>query len=157
MTENMELISALAATCYVLDHQVDEESGRTCWYRHNDDSRAPGASDGNYIGGLLRDAGVPSTSYVLEPDQVHNMVVTEILNLHACLVQFRHPRGLRGLRWGAAYGMGPEGLFITCALPPDEDGLGPTELWPNVTGEMVALSERAPRAVQIELVHLSAD
>ncbi len=157
MATESEYKCAVACICFTLDNQVSEQAGRAFYHHHWHGWDARMVLDANQIGSLLRDGGVDNMSMVVEPYMVQGVITASIRNLCAALMQVKHPHHGGALRWLCAYGMGPEGLFTQGGFEPTDPDIGPAELWPNVTGQVVVLLQPSPHAFSMELVDLSAD
>ncbi len=157
MNENPRFRSLLAATCYVVEHQVSVAAAMTLSERHYADAPADDACDNNMVGGLLREAGIPSTSMDVSPSSMGGIIERALMEFRAVLVEFLHPLAGYQHRWLVAYGMGRGDLFTVVALPPTEPDMRPSDLWPNVTGQMVVLDASSPSGLKVELLEISMD
>lgn len=148
--------SLVATACYVAENVVSYEAGRTLYRRFWDHPLPPNECTVDFAGELLRQAGVPNTTTTVPPQNVQRMVVDSLMGLRAVMLSVRHPQLNGAIRWVCAYGLSPEGLITTVALEPGEPVMGPSELWPNVTGDLVFVNEPHPRGIIVEIVSISS-
>ncbi len=155
MNVNRRFTSLLAAACYVVEHQVSLEASQALANRHYDDTPTDDACDHNMLGGMLREAGIASTSMEVSPSSMSGIIQRALMECRAVVIEVMHPLVGYQHRWLVAYGMGMGDLYTMVALPPDEPDLRRSDLWPNTTGQMVVLDVPSPHGISVDLLRIS--
>lgn len=148
--------SLVGAACFMMENEIDLITAKRIYEQFWLSPPPPNGCTADFAGEVLRQGGVASTSMTIDPGMVQRIVVDSLKGLRAVLLSFHHPHVNGETRWLCAYGVGPDGLSCMLSLDPAEPMLLRSELWPNVTGDVVVALNPSKKGVIVEIVGLSS-